>query len=152
MSNYNFMQSGIGVAEDPDLSQREFIAYGSTLAALIATATEQAGIYVSHCGRNIQTIEDQRRSLMWVLTGFFNLPNFDQIVSHYREILLSNDTDMGDISGQNQVEMPFTLSLCDCNVCSSMNAIDANFSQWEPQTALEEAIRDTIGTSFINFV
>ena len=149
MSDYNFLKSGSG--GDRNLNDDDLMNITGMVGLFIENALKSAALYVDHAKRRIVSIKDIRNCMKIEAIIFCKKDNTLQRTKEFVEEMLEEmdkDEDYEDDYDDllTDEEEDWTASNCDCALCQIVNDIDSYWSNWEPETPIEMALKKNIDT------
>jgi hypothetical protein len=164
MSDYSFMQSGLGNSSEskPSLSTDDIENIEILLSLFISNAITTASKYVTHCGRNGVSKEDIQYALKYEVFEFLNrstmLDDIKQATEDYNQYIESLDSSDeeaeddeldGIIIPDEEVDefKRIDLSLIDDDNKAFIDKIHTHYDNWDswiPDTPLNIILKNAI--------
>ena len=147
MSDYNFLKSGSG--GDRNISDDDMKSLMGMVGLFVENALKSAALYVDHAKRRIVSIKDIRNCMKLEAMIFCKKDDTLQKTKEFIEDMLKEmdkdedyDDDLEDLLTDEEEE--WTPSKCDCVMCKIVNDIESFWSNWEPETPIEMALKKNI--------
>ena len=130
----------------------------SGLAVFLENALRNTATYLQHSNRTHITSRDIILALKVEVFKFGNRPTFEYEMTNARDVISTHVSEHSESSRDSSETSSSVASIdipekntCTCEVCSDMNTIEARYSQWTPQTELEESVHRAIQNSERHF-
>ena len=125
----------------------------SIILVFMENAVKSAAIYSKHAKRESILAEDIKRALMLEIFFMKQRPNMMEQCEEMKKIIKKiqdEDEDEDDLDILSDIyaneEEPFKESTCKCPMCGCMNSIYTRWEGFTPETAIEKAMHNHIGS------
>lgn len=143
-SDFTFMKSGHDLLEKEDEILENV---GSICMVFMENAIRNAEIYIKHAKRKSITPEDIKRGFMLEVFFMKSRPNMKEQCEEMKEKILEiikdeeeNGETMFIDEGEEEINEPFSESVCECPMCGCFNTIYTRWEKFTPDLPLEKVL------------
>ena len=163
MSDFSFMKTGFSNLVEPDVNEETMLQIGGLIMAFMKNGVKIAAEYVKCAGRDGITPDDIKRGLQLEVFQFSKREDTPKNIEDTIEWLKDDVREYGSLTSrggnipdvteyvtgdipiaENEPTKDFSPSTCDCANCRQVNAVNALWQHWKPETMLESILQRAI--------